>query len=263
MSSPARESRRRFLKKTMTTAAGAGLAVSFPSIVPPSVLGANPPSNQLVVGNIGVGWRGRDLLRSSLRHSEVRVAALADCDREFLIDRRNMADEANDFERVMLDGNLRAPRKDGQVDAYENYRRILDRKDIDAVFIATPDHWHAKVSVDAMNAGKDVYCEKPLSLTIDQGRAMVRAARENGRVFQTGSQQRSDKRFRTACEYVQSGRLGPVDWARATLFHGSDDPPKPDEPIPAGLNWDAWLGATPYVPYNPQRCHVQSGDLYP
>lgn len=257
MSSPARESRRRFLKKTMKTAAGAGLAVSFPSIVPPSVLGANAPSNQLVVGNIGLGWRGKDLLRSSLDHPDVRVAALSDCDREFLIDRRNMADEANDFERVMLNGNERAPRKKGQVDAYEDYRRVLDREDIDAVFIATPDHWHAKVSIDAMNAGKDVYCEKPLSLTIDQGRAMVRATRENGRVFQTGSQQRSNDRFRTACEYAQSGRLGPIDWVRVTLFHGPDAPAVPDEPIPGGLNWDAWLGATPYVPYNPRRCHVQ------
>ena len=236
--------------------AGAGLVTALPTIVPSTVLGANAPSNTFSVGVIGLGWRGKDLLRDSLRHPGLRVVALSDVDRPFLLDRRNMVDGEYDTERTLVNDNRRVPTEPGAVDAYEDYRRVLDRKDIDAVLIATPDHWHAKVSVDAMEAGKDVYCEKPLSLTIQQGRAMVRAARENSRVFQTGSQQRSQGQFRKACEYVRSGRLGKIDWVRVTLFKVGQAPPVPDEPVPPGLNWDMWLGAAPYVPYNPSRCHI-------
>jgi len=125
------------------------------------------------------------------------------------------------------------------------------------VLAAVPDHWHAKVYIDAMRAGKDVYGEKPLCLFLNQGRNLVRVARETGRVFQTGSQQRSDDKFRTACEYVRSGRLGKIESVDVIVGGAPQREGVPDEPVPPGLNWDKWLGPAPKVPYNPLRCHVE------
>ncbi len=254
MNKPHKSSRRDFLQKMAKSSAAAGLAAAFPTIVPSTVLGADAPSNKIILGNIGLGRRGYDLMMSILGMPDFQIAAIADVDRDFLMQRRGLLDDNYDVERKMIDKNTYAPIPPKAVEAYGDYRRLLERDDIDAVVIATPDHWHAKVSIDAMDAGKDVYCEKPLALTIDQGRAMVRAARKNGRVFQTGSQQRSDEKFRKACEYVRSGRLGDIEWVRVGLFHGPQEEKTPDEPVPPGLNWDMWLGATPYVPYNPRRC---------
>ncbi|MFH1743915.1 MAG: Gfo/Idh/MocA family oxidoreductase [bacterium] len=252
--------RREFLKSTGISAACVGLA---PLIVPSHVVGNNGgplPNEKIVVGVIGLGWRGMDLLHDSFRNEELEVGAIADVDRPFLLRGREHCDVNYGIERVLLDGEGSRSRRPAKVpnavDAYEEYRRIYDRSDIDAIIIATPDHWHGLLAVQACEAGKDVYCEKPLSLVVNQGRRMVRAARANNRVFQVGSQQRSDDKFRLACEVVQSGRIGKIERVEVCVGGAPQREPVPDEPIPPGLDWETWLGPAPYVPYNPERARV-------
>ncbi len=257
MKSKSVASRRVFLKQFTVASAGVGIGSAFPAIVPNYVFGKQAPSNTIILGNIGLGWRGMQLMSDCLHNPNVRVAALADYDCRFLMNAQNHLDDAYDTPRILVKDNRPVPPPEGAVDAYHDYRRVLDRKDIDAVVIAVPDHWHAKTSIDAVDAGKDVYGEKPLSLTINQGRAMVKATRANGRVYQVGSQQRSDATFRRACEYVRSGRLGKIDWVKAEIGGIDQVKPVPDEPVPAGLDWERWLGPAPYVPYNPLRCHIE------
>jgi predicted dehydrogenase len=140
--------------------------------------------------------------------------------------------------------------------AFADYRKLLESKEVDAVVVSTPDHWHALITVDACHAGKDVYCEKPLTLTIAEGRAIVNAARKNKRIVQTGSQQRSDEKFRRACEYVRSGRLGKIKEVKVGIpgpnFKG---PPVEDGTPPKNLDYDFWLGPAPKRPYNEKRVH--------
>ena len=139
-------------------------------------------------------------------------------------------------------------------DVYNEYERVLERPDIDAVLIAVPDHWHAIIAIAACQVGKDVYCEKPLSLTIREAWEMVRAARRYGRVFQTGSQQRSSDNFRLACELVRSGRIGTLQTVHVGIGEPSQTKCLPEQPIPEGLDWERWLGPTPWYPYNAERC---------
>jgi predicted dehydrogenase len=134
--------------------------------------------------------------------------------------------------------------------AYNDFRELLDRDDIDAVMIGTPDHWHALISVAAAKAGKDIYCEKPLTLTIREAREMVNAVRRYGRVFQTGSQQRSSGGFRLACELIRNGRIGKLLTAHVNVGGPSGDCYLPAEPVPDGLDWDMWLGPAPWRPFN-------------
>jgi len=138
------------------------------------------------------------------------------------------------------------------VKKYRDYRELLARDDIDAVLIGTPDHWHAIPAIAAAKAGKDIYCEKPMSLTIREGRAMVNAVRRYGVVFQTGSQQRSEYggKFRFACEMVRSGRIGDLKCIHVNVWGPSGPCYLPGEPVPKGLDWDRWLGPAPWRPYN-------------
>jgi predicted dehydrogenase len=138
---------------------------------------------------------------------------------------------------------------------FSDFRELLHRKDIDAVVIGTPDHWHALIANAAMKAGKDVYCEKPLTLTIEEGRQLVRTQRETGRIFQTGSQQRSDPRFRLACELVRNNRLGKIKRVEARIPNGERGGPFEVQPVPDGFDWDMWLGPTHQTEYIPQRTH--------
>lgn len=138
---------------------------------------------------------------------------------------------------------------------YRDFRELLAQKDIDAVVIGTPDHWHAYICIAAMKAGKDVYCEKPLTLTIDQGKKIVKTWRETGAVFQTGSQQRSDKRFRLACELVRNGRIGKLTKVEAHLPTGPVGGPFPVQDVPSDFDWDMWLGPAPMVDYVRERTH--------
>lgn len=139
--------------------------------------------------------------------------------------------------------------------AYADFRELLSRRDIDAVVIGTPDHWHALICLAAMRAGKDVYCEKPLTLFVEEGRQIVRVQRQTRRVFQVGSQQRSDGRFRLACELVRNGRIGRIKRVEARLPNGARGGPFEVQPVPDGFDWEMWLGPAPWTEYLPQRTH--------
>ncbi len=143
----------------------------------------------------------------------------------------------------------------GKARLYDDYREMLERKDLDVVTIGTPDHWHTAIAVAACRAGKDIYCEKPLTLTVDEGKLLCRVVRETGRVVQVGSWQRSDHRFRLACELVRAGRIGEVKKATVVLGKNKTGGPFPTGEPPSHLNWDLWLGQTPRVPYCKERTH--------
>ncbi|MBI1388244.1 MAG: twin-arginine translocation signal domain-containing protein [bacterium] len=248
--------RRSFLQ----TSAMLGASLAMPAIVPSRVLGATPPSDSVTIAHIGCGWRGRELMMQTIRQNDVKIAALCDLDLNFLMKRMQFFDDQYGIDRQWLKGEgwdtVYQPTPEGGVDPYLDYRKVLDRKDIDAVVIAVPDHWHAKLYIDAMQAGKDVYGEKPISLTIDQGRKIVRSQAETGQIFQTGMQQRSWDLFRKATEYVRNGRLGKINQIRIVISGTKVVDPVPDEPAPPGLNWERWLGPAPLVPYNVRRSHV-------
>ena len=142
-----------------------------------------------------------------------------------------------------------------KADMVEDYRRLLDRKDIEALVVVVPDHWHTKIAIDAMRAGKDVYLEKPMTLTVDEGKQLRKVVEETGRVLQVGSQQRSDERFRTACELVRNGRLGKIQEVTVGIVSGRPGGPFENRPVPEGLNWEMWLGQAPLVEFCPERCH--------
>lgn len=249
-------SRRSFLKTGSAIAA----FTSAPMFIPQHIFGAVSPNDKVVIGHIGVGWRGFELLRQTYRNDNIHIAALCDCDMNFLVKRMGFMDDQHAVDRKWTKGEgwdaKPAKSPEGSVDGYLDYRKLLERNDIDAMVIAVPDHWHAKLYLDAMDAGKDVYGEKPLTLSIEQGRRVVRKAQSSGQVFQTGMQQRSDKLFRTACEYVRNGRLGKIEYAKVAIHGGSQVEAVPDEPAPPGFDWETWLGPAPKVPYNSARGHV-------
>ena len=221
-------SRRSFLRR-----AGCGLAA--PYVLTGLALGApgnRPASDRVVAGAIGVGGRGTGLLGI---HRDPRCTIAAVCD-------------------VYEPHRKRAQAIVGTRDAYGDFRRIIDRQDIDAVLIATPDHWHAPITVLACKSGKDVYCEKPLTRTIVEGRTMVEAARRYGRVVQMGTQYRSMARTRQACEWVRNGRLGAVHTVRLSHACNRKHPLEPGRQPPPTLDWDLWLGPAPWAPYHPLRC---------
>ena len=225
--------RRDFVKDSTLTAIGTGIALSSGPFAG-KVLGAN---EKIVVGVIGCGSQGRWNMRDFLRQPDVQIAAVCDVYETNLNEAREMTD--------------------GKAATFKDFRKLLERKDIDAVIVATPDHWHAMPTIQACDAGKDVYCEKPLSHTIQEGRKMVEAARRNKRIVQMGTQQRSGKHFQQAVEVVRSGKLGKVIFVRTwnysnELPQGIGNPPDTD-PLP-GLDWDMWLGPAPYVRYNRNRC---------
>jgi len=204
--------------------------ISAAIVLPRYVIGCKSiaPADQVTLGFIGTGKQAMDLQDYFLKTGEVRILAAADV-----------------YEAKVQ----RFAGKLSGCDTYSDFRRILDRKDINAVVIATPDHWHAAIAVMAAKAGKDIYCEKPLSLTIKEGRAMVNAARENKRVFQTGSMQRSWPEFRQAVELVRNGYIGEIKTVKVNVGPAPVPYNLPSEAVPTGLDWDFWLGPniTPQV----------------
>ncbi|WP_233578976.1 Gfo/Idh/MocA family protein [Tautonia sociabilis] len=227
-------SRRRFLGR----AAGLGASAwAFPALVPARAFGA---ADRVRVGFIGVRNQGTNNLKALLSRDDAEVAALCDVDRDVLA----------------AASNLVSDRLGRVVPSFHDYRELLDRPDIDAVLITTPDHWHALPTVHACQAGKDVYCEKPLSLTVAEGRTMATAARTHDRVVQTGSQQRSAPEFRRAAEAVRNGRLGTIRSITVGLPGVNfDGPAVPDAEPPAALDYNFWLGPAPDRPYNPKQVH--------
>ncbi len=245
-----KSSRRSFMKKT---AVATGVALGFPHIVPSSALGADgatAPSNRLTIGHIGVGKQGRGSHVGALRaRRDVQILAVCDVETGRLEQSKNMVEGA-------YAKRAEKPSYKG-CDMYGDFRELLARDDIDAVVIATPDHWHGTICVMAAKAGKDIYCEKPLTRTIAEGRALVDAVERYGRVFQTGSQQRSEYqgRFRRAAELVRCGAIGDIK----SVDIGIGGPPNTSyalapEPVPETLDWDFWQGPAPARPYNSELC---------
>lgn len=248
--------RRRFLK---TAAATAG-AVCAASVVPASVFGTNAPSNRINVGLIGCGHQSQRIVPSFLVHDDMQMVAVCDVNRSgvgyYYPDQVLGRETAQRWVNDHYAEKTKSGRSKG-CDAYADFRELLARPDIDAVAIVVPDHWHALIAIAAMQAGKDVYCEKPLALTVHQGRKMVKAARRYKRVFQTGAQFRSSPNVRRACELVRNGRLGEIrrvrTWVAPNSFEGPGPGWKP-MPVPDGFDYDFWLGPAPEAPYHVERC---------
>lgn len=241
-------SRRRFLQ-------GAAAAAAFPLVLPR--LGApQRPGDALRIGCIGVGRMGTGDMTAVLRQGlqdavNARIVAVCDLDQTRAVAARQTALQA--YQKALPQGAA-AP----DIAVYRDYRELLARDDIDAVTISTPDHWHALCAIAAARAGKAIYLQKPLTYSIAEGQALVAAVREHGVVLQVGSQQRSDARFRQACELVRNGRLGRLQRIHVFLppDHGSGDPQQ--TPVPAGFDHDTWLGPTAAVPYAEAGVHPRS-----
>jgi predicted dehydrogenase len=239
-------SRRSFLRTS--AAVGAGLA--FPTIVPASVFGAEAPSERIAVGCIGVGRMGNGDLGEALGLKQVQVVAVCDLDAK----RAALAQK-----RVESTYAKRSPGGDYKGCAvYEDYRELIARSDIDAVQIATPDHWHTLPALAAARAGKDIFLQKPLTLTIREGRILSDTVRRYGRIFQVGSQQRSEQEFRTACELVRNGRVGKIHTIKVGFGTDPGCEPKPTMPVPENLNYEMWLGPAQWAPYTEERVHPQN-----
>ena len=221
------------------------------------------PSRRVTVGVIGTGNQGTNDLVALLRDERVQVVAVCDVNRGSA-GYWNGQYAGREPARHVVEWKYAQDKRSGVYkgcSGHEDFREVLARKDIDAVLLAVPDHWHAITVIEAAKAGKDIYGEKPLSLTVAQGRAMSDAVKEHKRVFQTGSQQRSDWRFRLACEAVRNGRLGKLRTVRCGLPGGTPDfarvgTRREPEPVPEGFNYEMWLGPAPKAPYIPARCHV-------
>ena len=203
------------------------------------------PSDRVVLGFIGLGRQALSDFRGFAGAPGVQVAACCDVDSMKITRFQNRVAE---WQRT-----LNVPER---CDGYEFYEDLLERKDIDAISIVTPDHWHALMTIDACNAGKDVYVQKPLAYTITEGLEMVKAVRRNKRVLQVGSQQRSSLEFQKAIELVQSGAIGHIERIYARVGAPPTPLDLPEEKIPANLNWNQWMGPLndPNIHYHPDLC---------
>lgn len=233
--------RRRFLQ----SAGGAAFVSVFPAIVPSSVFGATAPSKRVAIGCIGVGRKGLgDMDHAMKPKDKTRVTAVCDLDSKRL-------KYAQDKVNRLYGGKDCA--------AFGDFRELVARKDIDAVVISTPDHWHAIPAIEAAKAGKAVFIQKPLSLTIAEGRAIADAAAQNKVVFQVGSQQRSDPRFEMACKLAREGKIGKLQRIDVGLDGDPGCGVEPAMPVPENLNYDFWLGQAPLAEYTEKRVHPQEG----
>lgn len=232
--------RRRFLSRTAKIAAG---AVAAPYIIPGRALGqegARSANDRIVMGCIGVGSQGTGNMKQFLGLPDLHIVAVCDVDKNHRDEAKAIVDQAY--------GN-------SDCATYNDFRELLERPDLDAVSIAVPDHWHAIPAVAAADRGLDIYAEKPLALTIYEGRKIVDACERNGTVWQTGSWQRSQSHFRRACELVRNGYIGEVHTVKVGLPTGKPIGPQPEMPVPPGFDYDFWLGPAPWEPYTEQRCH--------
>lgn len=231
-------------------AAGVVLAGAFPTIVPASVFGKNAPSNRINIAALGTGRISRDHdMPGVWKYDSARIIAVCDLDSKRVNDAKNLV---NGYY-----SSKQAKPYDG-VKTYGDYREALQNKDVDAVLISTPDHWHSIMAIHAVEAGKDVYMQKPASLTIADGRAVSNAVHRTGRILQVGSQQRSSPQFRYAAELVRNGRIGDLHTVEVGLPGDPSGTEEPEMPIPPNLNYEMWLGPTPYVYYTEKRVHPQA-----
>lgn len=224
----------------------AGVIAGFPTIVHASVLGRGgqtAPSNRITIGMIGTGKMANDFhLPTLIGLADAQILAVCDVDTTRRLAAQNRV--VSNYEKQGRSG--------AHVDVYNDFRDVIRRKDIDAVCIATPEHWHAIPIIEAAKAGKDIYCEKPLTLTLLEAKRCIEAVRKHKRVMQTGSQQRSNVfgPFREACEFVRSGRIGDVKSVTVGVGGPSVKCDLAGEPLEPGLDWDLWLGPTPDRPYS-------------
>ena len=235
-------SRRAFLHQSATVIAGATLANALPpALAAQSQRKRTPPSDQLNVGVIGANGMGWSDMQSHLKVPGVNCVAIADVDANVLTRRTS--------DLVAL--GRKAPR------TAADYRHMLEATDVDAVIVATPDHWHCLAMVDALTAGKHVYVEKPIAHTIEECRVMQVAAKRSGKMVQVGQWQRSGPHYERAIAYVRSGKLGQIRLVKTWAYQGwmKPVPVQPDGPAPAGVNYDMWLGPAPKRPFNPNRFH--------
>ncbi len=224
MSSSPQSSRREFLRRSLSTTAAAGAAPYFLTSRGWAAGSPEHPSDQIRFGAIGLGGRGADIGRTLEQYGQ--IAAICDID----------SDHRAAYQSALVRRGLQPAH------GYKDYREVLDRPDIDAVVIATPDHWHVKIAIEAIQAGKDVYCEKPLSLTIDEGRQMIRALEKSDRVMQVGTQQRSMRQFVEAIALVRAGRIGDVKKVTIGIDRAPYSEAIPVVSPPSPLDWDMWLG---------------------
>ncbi|HMO84891.1 MAG TPA: Gfo/Idh/MocA family oxidoreductase [Lacipirellulaceae bacterium] len=248
--------RRGFLKRSSLLAA-AGAA---PYVVPATVFGAEAPSNRITLACIGVGNQGALILQRFLQRPGCQVVAVCDVNRASHGYKDEQQFLGRDVARATVEefyANKRGRGGYSGCDAYVDFREILTRDDVDAVVICAPDHWHAPMTIAAAEAKKDVYCEKPLGLTIGQGRAMINAVRKHGIVLQTGSHERSNPIVRQACELVRNGYIGDVTRVVTNVGPHNKVGPGPGwspMPVPEGFDYDLWLGPAPMAPYHKDRC---------
>ncbi len=231
-------SRRGFLKKATGLAAG---AISFPYIVSPSALGkagSVAASERITMGSIAVGGRGGGLLRNFLSLKDVQVVAVCDVKKP---NRDNAQKRVNDHYKT------------AGCASYLDFRELCAREDIDAAVVASTDHWHVLHALEAVRSGKDVYCEKPLGMSVQQGQVLRREVNRYNRVFQFGTQERSSRNSRFVCEIVRSGRVGKIKKIIVASRYSIATPNYPTMPVPNWLDYDLWLGAAPWAPYTANR----------
>src|SRR5215471_12639953 len=222
--------RRAFLRRTL-------VATAAPTLIQASALGLSgqtAPSNRIVVAAIGLGFAW-DMF---LRRDDVQFVAVCDVRQERRDRGKNLVDEYY---------------RNRDCHAYNDFREVLARPDIDAVYIATPDHWHALITIAAARAGKQIYCQKPLTRTIAEGQEVVRAIRRYGTVFQHGTQQRHDPKMLFGCELVRNGYIGRLKHVKIGSPSGSTCAPQRTQPVPPGLDWEMWVGPAPWAPFTPLR----------
>lgn len=249
--------RRNLLQRT---AAGTAAMLGAPYVFPPTVLGTLAPSNRINIGCIGTGNMGFVDLQGLMHQDDTQIVAVCDVNRGSYGYKTATQFLGREPARKRVDNYYAGKKRSGiykGCDMYNDFRELLARDDVDAVSVTTPDHWHAIPTIMAARAGKHVYCQKPLSLTIAEGRAMVEAVRRYGVTLQTGSQHRSKETMRFACELVRNGRIGRVKRVLTSLGrHGlrTDINTWQPTPVPEGFDYDLWLGPAPWAPHHKSRC---------
>lgn len=237
--------RRSFIKKTSATA----IAASLPTIVPASVFGKNAPSNRIQVGQIGCGRIARDHdMPGTMQYDTAQLVAVCDVDQNRLKDGKKLVDQYYQNKGKKADTKM-----------FDNYQDLIAHKDIDAVLISTPDHWHAQPAIEAALAKKHVYLQKPTSLTVEEGRLLSDIVQKQKITLQVGTQQRSSPQFRYAAELVRNGRIGKLHTVKVGLPGDPSGPVAQTEAVPSALNFDAWLGSTPEMEYSEMLVHPKVG----
>ncbi|UBM57483.1 Gfo/Idh/MocA family oxidoreductase [Marinilongibacter aquaticus] len=242
-----KESRRKFMKNSLAASAG---VLAFPTIVPSSVFGKNAPSNKIQIGQIGCGRIARDHdLPGTMQHDVAQLVAVCDLDHHRTVEGKAHVEK---YYREKKNKTV-------DIKMYDDYRELLLNKDIDAVVISTPDHWHSQPAIEAALAGKHVYLQKPTSLTVEEGRLLSDIVHRQGVTLQVGTQQRSMPQFRLAAELVRNGRIGKIHTVKVGLPGDPAGPVAETGPVPKGFNYDMWLGSTPEMEYSEMLVHPQTG----